>query len=274
MLDQAEIKWIAATSTELNSMLQQILRYSDLARRHKGEYGYLDLLTGRVELATQTAQSLFDRVTSTIRESESQKSAAARKEAAGFRVVPPSGALEPSRESAILASREDGSQSMAGRTRAGSAGKADGTPSSNGLGIPAEIQVKNPKGNREYILFIEDEPEVAEVASELLAEEGYRVILARDGFEALKIYKKAGAQIGLVILDFFLPVMDGDAVFDELRAINPKVNVVLSSGFAEQNKIASMLTQGLSGFVPKPYTREKLLEQVRSTLDAARQPAH
>jgi CheY-like chemotaxis protein len=267
MLDQAEIKWIAATSTELNSMLQQISRYTDLARRHKGEYGYLDLLTGRVELAAQTAQSLFDRVTSTILEGQSQKSAAARKEVAGFKVVPPPEAPEPSPKSTGSARREESGRSRAGR-------RSNGSNDSNGLGIPPEIQVRNPKGNREYILFIEDEPEVADVASKLLAEEGYRVILARDGFEALKIYKKAGAQIGLVILDFFLPVMDGDAVFDELRAINPKINVVLSSGFAEQNKIASMLEQGLRGFVPKPYTREKLLEQVRSILDAARQASH
>ncbi len=64
--------------------------------------------------------------------------------------------------------------------------------------------------------------------------------------------------------------MDGDAVFDELRALNPSVDVVLSSGFAEQSKLAAMLAQGLRGFIPKPYTREKLLEQVRSTLDAGR----
>jgi two-component system cell cycle sensor histidine kinase/response regulator CckA len=101
--------------------------------------------------------------------------------------------------------------------------------------------------------------------------EGYKVILARDGFDALQIYQKMSKQIGLVILDFFLPVMDGDAVFDELQALNPNVNVVLSSGFAEQEKISSMLAQGLRGFIPKPYTREKLLAQVRSTLDAARQ---
>jgi CheY-like chemotaxis protein len=137
--------------------------------------------------------------------------------------------------------------------------------------MPSDIHVKNPKGNREYLLFIEDEREVAELAAGMLTEEGYKVILAHDGFEALKIYEKIGKRIGLVILDFFLPVMDGDAVFDELRGLNPNVDVVLSSGFAEQSKIAAMLTQGLRGFIPKPYTREKLLEQVRSTLDAARQ---
>jgi CheY-like chemotaxis protein len=133
--------------------------------------------------------------------------------------------------------------------------------------------VKNPKGLREYLLLIEDEREVADLAAEMLAEEGYKVIIAYDGFEALRIYEEMGKQIGLVILDFFLPVMDGDAVFDELRGINPNINVVLSSGFAEQSKIGAMLAQGLRGFIPKPYTREKLLEQVRSTLDVGAQTA-
>jgi len=98
------------------------------------------------------------------------------------------------------------------------------------------------------------------------------VTITRDGFEALKIFQQIHDQIGLIILDFFLPVMDGDAVFEELKAINPSVNVVLSSGFAEQNKIGAMLAQGLRGFIPKPYTREKLLEQVGSTIEASHRP--
>src|SRR5437763_12329356 len=66
MLDQEDLKWIAATSTELNSILQQVSRYADLARRHKGAHNYIDLLGERVELASKTAQALFDRVTSKI----------------------------------------------------------------------------------------------------------------------------------------------------------------------------------------------------------------
>ena len=66
MLDQEDLKWIATTSTELNSVLQQVSRYADLARRHRGDHNYIDLLAERVELATKTAQSLFDRVTSQI----------------------------------------------------------------------------------------------------------------------------------------------------------------------------------------------------------------
>src|ERR1700730_1395957 len=264
MLDHEDLKWIATTSTELNSILQQVSRYADLARRHRGEHNYIDLLGERVELASKTAQSLFDRVTSKILAGAGRNSAIKGMEPT-FSVVP-----SPARTSSSEAPRGE-NKASATRTVSGGNGKTKEPPVSSTPEIPLDIELKNPTGSRDYILFVEDEPEVADVASEMLAEEGYKVILARDGFEALKIYRKMGNQIGLVILDFFLPVMDGDAVFDELRAINPNIDVVLSSGFAEQTKIASMLGQGLRGLFPKPCGREKLLEQVRSTLDASRQ---
>ena len=268
MLDHEDLKWIATTSTELNSMLQQISRYADLARQHKGEYNYIEMLGERVELATKTAQSLFDRVTSRILEGSTPKS----------KKTP-----DPSRPPQFKVVRTPAESAPAPKTKtsadkATSRGKSPATESKKAplksAPIPAGISVLNPKGNRELILLVDDETEISELASAMLTGEGYRLILARDGFEALKIYQQIGKQIGLVILDFFLPVMDGDAVFDELRALNPDVAVVLSSGFAEQSKLGNMLAQGLKGFIPKPYTREKLLEQVRSTLDAARTSAH
>src|SRR2546422_4630841 len=266
MLDQEDLKWIATTSTELNSILQQVSRYADLARRHRGEHNYIDLLGERVELASKTAQSLFDRVTSKILAGAAKKSAAARKSEAGFTVVSPPAETNDEPRRSIRTSRK-------GEQKRGSSADAEPSTASSDNGVPAGVRIKNANGAREYILLIEDEPDVADLASEMLAEEGYRVVIAHDGFEALKIYEKMGKRIGLVILDYFLPVIDGDAVFEELRSLNPKVNVVLSSGFAEQTKIASMLAKGLRGFIPKPYSREKLLEQVRSTLDADRQPS-
>jgi CheY-like chemotaxis protein len=262
MLDHEDLKWIASTSTELNSILQQVSRYSDLARRHKGEHNYIDLLGERAELATKTAQALFDRVTSKILAKTAPQTA-----------NPPSGPHSPF---TVLPPPVGNVPAQATKSRTSTQveekpkPKSDKEVSSAPAAIPADIKVKNPKGNRELVLLIEDEVEVAENAAEMLAKEGYKVIQVHDGFEALGIYERIGKKIGLVILDFFLPVMDGDAVFDELRALNPDVDVVLSSGFAEENKISAMLAQGLRGFIPKPYTNEKLLAQVRSTLDAAR----
>jgi CheY-like chemotaxis protein len=263
MLDHDDLKWIASTSTDLNSVLQQISRYADLARRHREQQNYLDLLGERVELATKTAQELFDRVTSRILAKTVAKTAESTGSARpSFTVVP------PPTQTAVPPEHKGQSNGTTGPSRAAVRKVA---ARARAVDAPAEVEVKNPKGNREYILLVEDETQVAEVAAEMLAEEGYKVIVAHDGFEALKIYRNVGKQIGLVILDYFLPVMDGDAVFDELRSLNPDVNVVLSSGFAEQQKISAMLAQGLRGFIPKPYSSEKLLAQVRSTLDAARQ---
>ena len=73
MLDHEDLKWIAATSTELNTTLQQISRYADLARQHKGEHNYIEMLAERVELASKSAQALFDRVTSRILEGSAPK---------------------------------------------------------------------------------------------------------------------------------------------------------------------------------------------------------
>lgn len=265
MLDHEDLKWIAATSTELNTTLQQISRYADLARQHKGEHNYIEMLAERVELASKSAQSLFDRVTSRILEGSAPKTKGPPDppQPPEFTVVPP-----PSKAAPAPTKAKEAPEKLSGRAKAPAAESK--TDAAKPISIPADIKVLNEKGNRELILLVDDESEIAELASAMLTDEGYRVILARDGFEALRIYQQISKQVGLVILDFFLPVMDGDAVFDELCALNPDVAVVLSSGFGEQSKLGNMLARGLRGFIPKPYTREKLLEQIRSTLDAAR----
>ena len=255
MLDHEDLKWIATTSTNLNTMLQQIARYADLARRHPDVHNYVSLVGERVDLASKTAQALFDHVTSNILESSAARASSRRKGLTiPFTVLPPP-AAQPVNSSGKKSSKTSSQPAV-----------SNASPGS----LANEKNIKNPNGPRELILIVEDEREVADLAGEMLISEGYKVILAHDGFEALQIYERLGKQIGLIILDFFLPVIDGDAVFDELRARNPAVNVVLSSGFAEQQKISAMLAQGLRGFIPKPYTQQKLIEQVESTLEAGK----
>ncbi len=130
------------------------------------------------------------------------------------------------------------------------------------LGIP----IANPTGTKELIMVVDDEVEVGRIILAMLTEAGYRVIVAQDGFSAIQIYKKVGKAIDLVLLDFAMPLMDGEDVFDELRLINPNVAVILSSGFPQQAKLSSLLAKGLRGFMPKPYTRDKLVSQVSQAL--------
>ena len=265
MLDHEDLKWIAGISTNLNSMLQQIARYTDLARRHPENPNYVNLVGERVDLATKTAQALFDRVTGNILENTAARAANRRKgPTAPFTVLPPPVPIHAQNPATTDLTKLKATPQQPPAAREAPSATAT-------LPRAAELNVRNINGPGELILFIEDEQEVSEAAAQMLTEQGYKVILASDGFEALRIYQQIGKQIGLVILDFFLPVMDGDSVFDELRSMNPNINVVLSSGFAEQQKVSSMLAQGLRGFIPKPYTREKLLSQVRSILDSGRQ---
>ena len=133
--------------------------------------------------------------------------------------------------------------------------------------LSSDVKIFNPTGPRELVLIVDDEDFVTLLAQRVLTDEGYRVITARDGFQAIEIYRKLKDQIALIILDFTMPVMDGADVFEELLQINPKVPVVLSSGFAEQERLRNMLSRGLRGFIPKPYTQQKLLTQIRSVLD-------
>ena len=72
-------------------------------------------------------------------------------------------------------------------------------------------------------MIVDDEDFVTMLAQRVLADEGYRIVTARDGFQAIEIYRKLRHEIELIILDFTMPVMDGSDVFHELLLINPQV---------------------------------------------------
>jgi len=76
-----------------------------------------------------------------------------------------------------------------------------------------EFEIINPTGPRELILIVDDEEFITLLASQVLAEDGYRVLTAKNGFIALDIYRRLKDKIDLVILDFMMPVMDGADVF-------------------------------------------------------------
>jgi DNA-binding NtrC family response regulator len=136
-----------------------------------------------------------------------------------------------------------------------------------------DVRIVNPGGRRELVMIVDDEESVTLLAERVLTDAGYRVVTARDGFRAVEIFRKLQAEVQLVILDFVMPIMDGAAVFRELRRINPRLPVVIISGFISRDKLDAILGEGLCGFFPKPLAPVKLLLNVRSALDAARDPA-
>ena len=242
MPDADEIAWIKATTNELNNLLQVISEsgkvLESLGARTAETEKYFAILRNAVARAAGVAGNMAARVGgSGAGPAELPESVpAALMETGPLPEVPP------------LPPRPTGGPLVPPLT--------------------GDVRVHNPSGTRELIMVVDDEEFISMLAQRVLCEDGYRVITARDGFQAIEMYRKLRDQIALIILDFTMPVMDGADVFAELLEINPDVPVVLSSGFAEQARLQSMLARGLRGFIPKPYTHQKLLSQVRSTLDA------
>ena len=96
---------------------------------------------------------------------------------------------------------------------------------------------------------------------------GYRVRTCADGFEALEIYKSFQNSIDLVLLDMVMPKMGGGTVFDRLRAIDPNVNVILSSGFSIDGEATEIMKRGCNGFIQKPFSMDELNQEIKRTLN-------
>jgi signal transduction histidine kinase/ActR/RegA family two-component response regulator len=103
------------------------------------------------------------------------------------------------------------------------------------------------------VLVVDDDDNVRPVTQQMLERLGFGVLLARDGREGLEVYRAHRDEITCVLLDLTMPVMDGEETLRELRALDPRVRVILSSGYNELEVVQRFAGQGLAGFVQKPY---------------------
>jgi two-component system cell cycle sensor histidine kinase/response regulator CckA len=123
-------------------------------------------------------------------------------------------------------------------------------------------------GGHETILVIDDEEPIRQVAADLLGNYGYRVRLAANGEEGASVFAKQAAQIDMVILDMIMPKQGGRETFLQLKKIDPKVRVLFSTGYSQNEKVNEILALGVKGFIQKPYQVRDLLAKVRDILDA------
>jgi PAS domain S-box-containing protein len=123
-----------------------------------------------------------------------------------------------------------------------------------------------PRGHNELVLVVDDEEPIRNLAQTMLERFGYRVLLAANGAEAVKLYTSRRNEIALVITDMAMPVMDGPATIAALHAINPKVKVIGSSGLEMNDGAAGAAHTQLKHFMPKPYTAETLLTTLLQVL--------
>jgi two-component system cell cycle sensor histidine kinase/response regulator CckA len=118
---------------------------------------------------------------------------------------------------------------------------------------------------RRRVLIVDDEEAVRELATQVLGD-AYEVETASDGVAALERYKSGGPRVDLVVLDLTMPRMSGEETFRALQALDPKVRVVLSSGYNQHDASSRFGGRGLAGFLQKPYRARDLLDVVASGL--------
>ncbi|MDD2463750.1 MAG: cache domain-containing protein [Desulfobulbus sp.] len=116
------------------------------------------------------------------------------------------------------------------------------------------------------ILLIDDEPVIRLAVRFMLEGLGYTVCEADNGHTGVEYYKQHQHEIDLVLLDMVMPVMDGNECFRQLKAFDPRVRVVIASGFTRDADFSSLSQEGLTDFIRKPYTLQQLSELLHRLL--------
>ena len=132
--------------------------------------------------------------------------------------------------------------------------------------VTAEAQTQALINGEGTILVVDDEENMRVTASAILEDLGYTVIQAKNGKEAVSIFKTCDTSIDLVLLDMMMPVMNGKDCFNALLQLNPQVRVLVSSGFIVEKDLMEMQKRGLKGFIRKPYLREPLSQIIHEAL--------
>ena len=236
MLSIKELEWLSGTLKDIDGLLRGL---SDFR-------AYPDLL----HRDDEAVQSLLERIVHSVQNARLLGGKALER-------------IDEARAGMIEADRQEAQAARAASTA------AEEVPAVRIVRPPANIEqilMANPTGMRELVLVADPDPASLQATETILTDEDYRVLSVRDAFEAISIYARLWAAIDMVILDFSMPGLSGDLVFDELKAINPNVAVVISGGYTHPEKLSQMLGQGLSGFLPKPFTREKFLRQIQQVL--------
>jgi len=123
------------------------------------------------------------------------------------------------------------------------------------------------------VLLVDDEEVVRQVGARMLERLGLRVLCARDGRQAVELFRAHADEVRCVLLDLTMPVMDGEETLRELQRVRTEVRVILTSGFSEQEVQLRFAGRGLVDFLQKPFRLETLRSRLRVALQIARSGA-
>jgi len=147
--------------------------------------------------------------------------------------------------------------------RPGPAGKAKKAAKAD---APPETSTAPLSGGR-TVLVVEDERLLRRSLRELIESEGYRVLTAPDGIEAIRVYRENPLAIGVVISDLQMPRLGGWETFLRLKECDPAARVILVSGYFATQKRLEMSEAGVTAFVSKPFRPAEMLDAIRRAFE-------
>jgi two-component system cell cycle sensor histidine kinase/response regulator CckA len=124
-----------------------------------------------------------------------------------------------------------------------------------------------PAKGSETVLLAEDDDDVRRPLKQMLEEQGYEVIEATNGPEAVERFLQSRKKVGLLMLDVILPAMNGVEVLKEIRKVEPGIRAIFTSGYSEEQIRRKGLLEPGTTFLSKPVTPEVLLQKVREAID-------
>lgn len=125
------------------------------------------------------------------------------------------------------------------------------------------------QGDNELILLVDDEEMMQALGQELLETNGFRVLVAGDGIEAIDLYRRYSDQIALVILDLLMPNLDGGQTYLELKRINENVKAFFCTAYTPEDIIGSLLAGEKLRAVQKPFRPDEFIQTVREMVAAS-----
>jgi PAS domain S-box-containing protein len=112
------------------------------------------------------------------------------------------------------------------------------------------------------LLVVDDETTYHEILTEIFQGLGYTVHCCADGAEAVAFYREHTSTTDIVILDINMPKMNGPQCLLHLKEINPRVKVIVTSGYGDSSELEAMRKEGVSAFVHKPYRAAELAKKI------------
>ncbi len=134
-------------------------------------------------------------------------------------------------------------------------------------GAGVQMTEEQPAAGRATVLVVDDELVVRDVVGTALRRQGYRVLTASDGREALSVCDRERGSIDAAVLDVVMPIMGANELMPELKARYPEIRILLTSGYGEDEARRLSVAYPGSAFIQKPYTAQQIADEVERLLE-------